>query len=269
MTEPAGLGGWDCHVHVFDAAAAARPGHYRPAHHPLAAIEAVAALHGVHHLVLVQPSVYGHDNGLLLRALAEQPGRHRGVVVLGGGEDRATLDTMHTAGVRGARLNGVSPVGEAGAAPGARFDVIAPQLAPRGWHLQWYVRAGQLPMVAALHAGSGITPVLDHLGGIDTAAAGRTDTWRAVQRLADLGGWIKLSGWYRLGAEAPYAELTEATRRAAAMFAPRVLWGSDWPHTHFDPQRMPAYHTLLAPLEAALGGGPAAAMLQRTPAIYA
>ena len=61
--------GWDCHVHVFDAAAPVRPGHYRPDHHPLEEIEALALAHGIGHLVLVQPSVYGSDHAVLLRAL--------------------------------------------------------------------------------------------------------------------------------------------------------------------------------------------------------
>jgi predicted TIM-barrel fold metal-dependent hydrolase len=261
-------GGWDCHVHVFDAAVPARGGHYRPTHQPLEAIEATAAAQGVRHLVLVQPSVYGHDNGLLLRALMQQPGRHRGVVVLEGSEDGRVLDAMQAAGVRGARLNGVSPVGES-VAPERRFETLAPRLRSLGWHLQWYARAEQLPMIAALHAGSGITPVLDHLGGIDVAAAERSATWQALQRVADLGGWIKLSGWYRLGASAPYTGLIEPTRRAAAMFAPRVMWGSDWPHTLFEPQQMPPYREMLAPLQAALGDAEAAVLLQRQPEIYA
>ena len=84
----ASAAGCDCHVHVFDATAPVAAGHYRPAHRPLADIETQAATLGVQHLVLVQPSVYGTDNGLLLQALARAPGRHRGVVVLAGDEGR-------------------------------------------------------------------------------------------------------------------------------------------------------------------------------------
>ena len=80
--QPALAVGWDCHVHVFDATRPVLTGHYRPGDQPLAKIEALATTIGVGHLVLVQPSVYGHDNGLLLEALRGEPGRHRGVVVL-------------------------------------------------------------------------------------------------------------------------------------------------------------------------------------------
>ena len=58
--------GWDCHVHVFDAHTPVRAGHYVPREQPLPAIEAVAATHGIGHVVIVQPSVYGSDHRALL-----------------------------------------------------------------------------------------------------------------------------------------------------------------------------------------------------------
>ena len=111
MSEPV-VDGWDCHVHVFDASQPVRDGHYRPVDRPLAQIEALALAHGVGHLVLVQPSVYGTDNSLLLRSLAVEPGRHRGVAVVDEDVSDAELDAMHAHGVRGVRFNLVSPVGE-------------------------------------------------------------------------------------------------------------------------------------------------------------
>ena len=74
--------GWDCHAHVFDAAAAARPGHYVPPDSRLATLEAIAARHAISRIVLVQPSVYGTDNSVMMSALRAKPGLHRGVVVI-------------------------------------------------------------------------------------------------------------------------------------------------------------------------------------------
>ena len=51
--------------------------------------------------------------------------------------------------------------------------------------------------------------------------------------VAEGGGWLKLSGWYRLGAAAPYSELDDTIRRAAEVFGEHCVWGSDWPHTKF------------------------------------
>ena len=245
-------------MHVFDAAAPAAGGHYVPVHRPLAQIEAVASAAGVQHLVLVQPSVYGSDNSLVLRALAQQPGRHRGVVVLGDEVGDRQLQTMHAAGVRGGRLNLVSPVGEGGADVERRFATLAPRLRERGWHLQWYAGPEHLADVARLHAGSGVTAVLDHLAGLHAELPADDPAWDAVARLAGMGAWVKLSGWYRLRSAAPYDTLADSVRRLAALFGERLVWGSDWPHTSFAPDAMPAYGSTWAPLVAALGEARAA-----------
>ena len=267
VSEPAPTG-WDCHVHVFDAAAPVAAGHYRPAHRPLGAIEATAAAHGVHHLVLVQPSVYGSDNSLLLQALQQQPGRHRGVVVLPDAVDDAMLDAMHAAGVRGARLNLVSPVGEGTADLEARFRQLAPRLRSRGWHLQWYATPAHLALIAQLHAGTGVHAVLDHLAGLYATLPAGDPAWAAVQALADGGAWVKLSGWYRLGATAPYDTLHDTIRRVARLFGPRCVWGSDWPHTSFAPEAMPTYGSTWVPVVQALGPSATASARQGAKVLY-
>ncbi len=259
--------GWDCHVHVFDGSADLAAGHYTPAHRPLAQIEDEAAAHGVGHLVLVQPSVYGSDNRLLLQALAQQPGRHRGVVVLGEQVDAQALNAMHKAGVRGARLNCVSPLGR----PldiGARFRQLAPLLLERGWHLQWYARPEQLAEIAVLHRPGTPPCVLDHLGGVGADAQHQAAVWPALARLADSGAWIKLSGWYRLTASEPYDALLPAIERVASMFGDRLVWGSDWPHTFFDAMNIPSYASTWAPVLAALGPSRAKDLRDSLAAIY-
>src|SRR3989344_4854934 len=187
------LEGWDTHIHVFDAAAPVQAGHYQPAHQPLERIEAEAAKLGVGHLVLVQPSVYGTDNRLVLDALAREPGRHPAVVGVDTDIADSELHTMHALGVRGVRFNLGSPVGNGAQAMQA---------------LAW---------------------------------------------LAGLGAWVKLSGWSRLQAGAPYAELHGAIRRVAGLMGERLVWGSDWPHTAFAPDAMPAYAGVWEPVVNALG----------------
>lgn len=261
--------GWDCHVHVFDAGAPVAPGHYRPAHRPLADIEALAQRKGFGHLVLVQPSVYGTDNTVLLDALRHTPGRHRGIVVLGGAVKEEDLHAMHSLGVRGVRYNLVSPVGNR-VNPAVQFRKLAPLLAKLHWHVQWYARPQDLESIADLHEDSGIVAVLDHLAGLEASLRGGDPAWRAAARLAGLGSWIKLSGWYRLGCAAPYAELDKAIRRALLLFGPRAVWGSDWPHTSFAPDALPTYASLLAPVERVLVASQRVQAFQGAPAsLYA
>lgn len=260
-------GGWDCHVHVFDASLASHGGHYRPVDRPLAQIEALALAHGVGRLVLVQPSVYGTDNSLMLRALALEPGRHRGVVVVDDDISDAELDAMHDHGVRGVRFNLVSPVGER-ATPARRFAALAPRLRRRGWHVQWYTSAAGLPSVAELHRDSGLTCVLDHLAGFGTRVAIDDPAWQAAEALAAQGAWLKLSGWYRLDAQAPYSVLVPQIRSLASLFGARMVWGSDWPHTMFAPDAMPAYDSTWRPVVEAIGRDAADVLRRREPAIY-
>jgi predicted TIM-barrel fold metal-dependent hydrolase len=259
--------GWDCHVHVFEASAPSRSGHYQPVDRPLAQIEAAARAHGVRHLVLVQPSVYGTDNAVMLRALSVERGRHRGVAVVDDGVADAELDAMHACGVRGVRLNLVSPVGE-DTAPGQRFGMLAPRLRRLGWHLQWYAAPVHLRSIAQLHRGSGVTCVLDHLGGLGAGVADDHMAWQAAEELAHEGAWLKLSGWYRLDAQEPYSPLVPRIRRLASLFGERLVWGSDWPHTKFPPEAMPGYASTWLPVVEALGAEAADVLLRRRPAIY-
>ncbi|MDR7148983.1 putative TIM-barrel fold metal-dependent hydrolase [Hydrogenophaga palleronii] len=257
-------GGWDCHVHVFDAAHPVQGGHYRPVQHDLADIEALAQAHGVHHLVLVQPSVYGTDNTVLLQALAHQPERHRGVVVIDRGITDAELDRMHAMGVRGVRFNLVSPVGNGHEG----LEALAPRLRERGWHVQWYAKAEQLATIAALHEGTGLTAVLDHLAGMGTAVASSDPAWAALRALAAQGAWVKLSGWYRLQASAPYDALGAHIQRMAAEMKERLVWGSDWPHTAFSADALPPYASVWRPVVDALGLTRAAQIRAAGAALY-
>lgn len=257
--------GWDCHVHVFDPAHPAQAGHYRPVLHDLPEIEQTAAALGVGHLVLVQPSVYGTDNALILHALAREPGRHRGVAVVDTAVTEAGLDQMHALGVRGVRFNLVSPVGNGPEA----FRALAPRLKARGWHVQWYARHDQLAAIAELHQGSGLTAVLDHLAGLHAGVGKDDPAWTALQRLADQGAWVKLSGWYRLQARAPYRVLHTHLQRVAQTLGDRLVWGSDWPHTAFHHDDLPPYASVWQPVEQALGEARAARVRAAGALLYA
>jgi predicted TIM-barrel fold metal-dependent hydrolase len=264
--QPVSAEGWDCHVHVFDAAAPAMQGHYQPNDALLPEIEALAALHGVGHLVLVQPSVYGTDNAVLLRALQAGGDRHRGVAVLDEAVSEKEIDTLHESGVRGVRFNLVSPVGNAANA----LPRLATLLAERGWHVQWYARTEQIQHIADLQARTGLRFVLDHLGGLSAGEQQDASLWASLQGLAGAGAWMKLSGWYRLRSTHPYLDLVPIIQRAHALFGDRLVWGSDWPHTFFEAGDRPAYEALLHPVTVALGEANTRRILRTNPrALYA
>ena len=233
-------------MHVFDNTATVAPGHYVPQHRPLAAIEALAQSHGFGQLVLVQPSVYGTDNSVMLNALRVHPGRHRGVVVIDASITDAELAAMHSLGVRGVRFNLVSPAGNSSNLA-ADFAKLARRIDTLGWHVQWYVKPADLPVVALLHHTTSLPAVLDHLAGLHANLAPDRAAWQALEKLAGQGAWVKLSGWYRLQADAPYTALDRNIARIANLFTDQMIWGSDWPHTSFAADALPAYASNLQP----------------------
>jgi predicted TIM-barrel fold metal-dependent hydrolase len=240
--------GWDCHVHVFEAGTSS-PGHYAPKHHPLERIEALATEHGFGHLVLVQPSVYGADNSLMLTALEKERGRHRGVVVVDAAISDAELQRWHALGVRGIRCNLVSPVGN----QHTDWKIWVPRLRELGWHVQWYAHGDQLQEIVRWQQTYRLPCVLDHVAGMHTRFVQDALAWQSLRELAQAGAWIKLSGWYRLGLSAPYDLAQLKLNDICVIFKARCVWGSDWPHTSFAIEQMPAYAQLLQPLQALLG----------------
>jgi predicted TIM-barrel fold metal-dependent hydrolase len=255
--------GWDCHVHVFEAGTS-EPGHYAPQHHPLERIEEVATEHGFGHLVLVQPSVYGTNNSLMLSALEKGRGRHRGVVVVDEAVPEAELQRWHALGVRGIRCNWVSPVGN------QRTDwaIWAPRLRALGWHVQWYAHGDQLHDIVRWQQSHGLPCVLDHVAGMHTRFADDSAAWMNLRALAQHGAWIKLSGWYRLGLGVPYELDRIRLREIAALFAERCVWGSDWPHTSFVNTQAPSYAQVWQPLAEMLGERGCDALMQQAVQLY-
>lgn len=262
--------GWDCHTHVFDARAVLPGSHYRPPVRDLASLEEEARRIGVGHCVLVQPSVYGTDNTLILDVLRASGGRHRGVAVIDSTVSGAELAEMHSCGVRGVRFNLVSPAGNDSAA----LEALAPQLRDLGWHVQWHAQPAHLPPIAELHRRHGLRCVLDHLAGFTPAAARDDSLLAPLLPVADLDAWVKLSGWYRLGAALPYEEIDAVVQRIANVFEGRCVWGSDWPHTRFFEPRTaegpPPYADTWRPVVRALGAARAQRILCDDPvALYA
>jgi predicted TIM-barrel fold metal-dependent hydrolase len=244
VTEPI----WDCHVHVFDAAEPILPGHYQIQTSSIQALQETSGRHGVGHLVLVQPSVYGSNHRLMLQALEQSGGRHRGVIVLGPGMSAETFDEMHRLGVRGVRVNLVSPVGN----EWQSVEPVLGHLRRLGWHVEWYAKPEHLPAIIELHTRWQVPCVLAHLAGMTARDAADASVWRRMDALAGLDAWIKISAMYRLDAQAPYRELDPVLRGLAERFEHRLVWGSDWPHTSLSENSKPAYFDLWTALERTL-----------------
>ncbi len=197
---------------------------------------------GMAHGVLVQISVHGTDNRLLLQTLKAQPERLRGIAVMPLGLPMREYEQARSAGVVGLRLN-VLYGGGIGFGTLEDYGALAREM---GWHLQFLIDARDLPGLAQRIARLPVPFVIDHMGHFPTAEVAPDDAaFQTVVSLVRDGGWVKLSGAYRLSDnEPPYADTVAYAQRLIAAAPDRCLWGSDWPHVA-NWRTMPNVGTLL------------------------
>ncbi len=231
FTVPAGA--VDCHAHVIGQP----PDHpfvdgrsYTPPAAPEAAYLDMLDRTGMAHGVLVQVSVHGTDNSLMLQTLRRHPARLRGIGVMPLGLPSRAYAAARDAGVRGLRLN-VLYGGGIGLAELTEYGALARD---HGWHLQLLVDARTLVPHASALAALPVPVVIDHMGHYPAHEGLDAPGLRTMLSLLADGAWVKLSGAYRLDA-APWRH-THALARACLAAAPtRCVWGSDWPHVaHWD-----------------------------------
>jgi predicted TIM-barrel fold metal-dependent hydrolase len=219
----------DCHFHVFrEGLPLAEERGDTPTMATLADWHALAAAVGIACGVVVQPSVCGTDNRVLLAALAAHPDTLRGVVVIPPDTAPAEIARLHRLGVRAVRINLPARVGLA-------LDAV-PDLArlvrPFGWHLQFLVGPDRITTVADIAVRHAIPVVIDHLALIHPDDAGSEAAVTELQRLLDTGtAHVKVSAPYRLARAPGYPGLARLVERLVRSHPERLLWGTDWPHT--------------------------------------
>jgi predicted TIM-barrel fold metal-dependent hydrolase len=229
----------DCHFHVIAPLAVhsmAPDRSYTPAPAPLAAWRDTLGPLGVTHGVVVQPSIYGVDNSVLLQALAQGDGRLAGVAAVEPGISDAALDALVHAGVRGVRMAHVE-AGDTrapmGFVPFEAFDALEGRLHERGMHLQLLTDSRWLPGIATRLARARVPVVIDHMGRTPAALGSDHPGFRTLcQLLADGRIWVKLSGVANISDAAPDHDDARALHeRLLAANPDQLVWGSDWPHT--------------------------------------
>ena len=159
----------DSHMHVFgppERYPGAPTREYTPTLMPYEAYAPIARRLGLERVVLVQPSAYGTDNRCLLDTLRQQPQNTRGVVVIEAGISDPELDAMHELGVRGARLNLMSPRVSDVAAAEKMLQPVAARIGPLGWHIQIYADPGIIAPIAPVIRRLQVPVVLDHMAGV-------------------------------------------------------------------------------------------------------
>ena len=113
-------GSCDCHAHICgpESVFAYAPARiYTPPDALLPDYLKMLTALGVARAVLVQPSIYGADNTVLLEAMAKSDAPCRGVAVVDEAISDVDLEHLDRAGVRGLRFNLVDVLEPSGALP--------------------------------------------------------------------------------------------------------------------------------------------------------
>ncbi|APR38876.1 amidohydrolase family protein [Paraburkholderia sp. SOS3] len=178
--------------------------------------------------VLIQVSVHGQDNTLMLETMRANRERLKGVVVPTLGLADADYQAMVDAGAVGMRINVLFGGGGISFAQLDEYDALARDW---GWHIQFLLDARDLTELGPRLASMRSPIVVDHMGHLPTSTGVQSDGFQRLVELVRDGAWVKLSGAYRLSAQEPPYRDTIAYAQALADAAPtRCVWGSDWPH---------------------------------------
>lgn len=225
-------GSCDCHCHVFAPAGSHPlfPGrNYSPAVATLEDYLEVMESFGIGRAVLVQPSVYGFDNTVMLEALSRLPKQLRGVAVIPPLLPESELRSLHDAGVRGVRINRRNP----GGLELADLKVLTRRIAPFGWHLQLLISVEDTPDIGRLADESDVPVVIDHFGFVAPERGPDAEGFRALTRFAEQGRlWVKISAPYRIcGGPSHYEIMSPFVDRLVERAPERLLWATDWPHS--------------------------------------
>ena len=226
----------DTHAHILGPIAnyAYSPARvYTPPDCLLGDYQKMLATLGVTRAVLVQPSVYGSDNTVMLEAMRAGGDAFRGVAVVDDNVTDAELARLNAAGVRGVRVNIVDVKDrKPGTMPMAELTAMAKRIAPLGWHMEFLAHCDEFPDLDRSFADFPVDIVLGHLGYMKTDLGVANGGFQALLRLMTMGkAWVKFTGPYRISPQAlPHADTNALAHALVAANAERLLWGTDWPH---------------------------------------
>ncbi|MCW5259735.1 GntR family transcriptional regulator [Verminephrobacter eiseniae] len=222
-------GACDSHTHVIpDSGWKLVPGaSYIPALAPSPVHMAMLNALGLEHGVVVQPSIFGTDNTVVLEAIAQAPQRLRGVAAVNPSIADSTLQALHGQGIRGVRFN----VMLGGGGGLQAMTELASRLAALDWHAEILVDGHLLPDLRPALQALPCRLVIDHMASLRADMGPDAAPVRALRALlADRDTWVKLSGAYRLADQPSDARLAERGRMLVQEAPDRMVWGSDWPH---------------------------------------
>lgn len=188
---------------------------------------------GVDRSVLVQPSIYGEDNSLLIHALRKNPQKFRGVAVVNEAISENEIENLHGIGIRGIRCNIVDLADAKGVLPLANLKKLADKIAPWGWHIELLMHVNEFPDIARSFQNFPVPIVLGHLGYQSCALGVNTRGFQGLLVLMrEERAWVKFTAPYRISnaGDMPYGDVQLFAQTILENSPNQIVWGTDWPH---------------------------------------
>ncbi|MHC4799333.1 MAG: amidohydrolase family protein [Planctomycetota bacterium] len=229
-------GACDCHIHVFGPTTS-YPYIYGRTYTPPDAlpVDAMTMLRTLwmDRAVFVQPSIYGTNNSRMLDAMATFGEMARGVAVVADEVEKAELERLHGAGVRGLRLNVASFHRGDLDELARRMSLLARSIRDLNWHLELHVGPHVLEALVPVVERLPVDVVFDHMAKIPADQVPGHPGLAAVLSMLGIGRcWVKLSGAYRVSQKGGnYEDVAQLVTTFLEANPDRIVWGSDWPHT--------------------------------------
>ena len=184
---------------------------------------------GMTYGVLIQISVHGTDNDVMLKVVDENRDRLRAVAVVGPDVSDSELSRMAANNVVGLRLNTLAG-GGIGLDKLARYNSICREM---GWHLQFLTNTRHLAEAYSSLSELSVPYVVDHMGDFDVERGIAAPDWQLMLHLMSGGAWTKLSGAFRMSKVPDYSDTIPFAQSLVGAAPDRCVWGSDWPHVGF------------------------------------
>lgn len=203
---------------------------------PTATWQAARRVHealGFERGIVVQTTTYGADHRVVLDALAALGPNYKGCAnaLVFDGADDATLETLHKAGVRGARFSFRQALGAVLSRPA--FDRAVGKLRELGWYMKVQPEQNGILDSVSWYEHLDIPILIDHMGRPDAQLGPeRCPTVRKLRQLLGKGNvWVMLSLGEKISASgAPWNDVVPIARAFLDTAPERCVWGSDWPH---------------------------------------
>lgn len=227
-------GSCDTHCHIFGPADRYPYSSKRSYTPPDSGLDAFRALHekiGIDRAVIVNASLYGNDNRVVVDAIAASNGRYRGIANIDDSISDSELRALDKSGIRGCRFNFVKHLG--GFPDMAVFDRTVTRIAKLGWHVDLHFDAIDLPQFYPLLDRLPIPYIIDHMGRVEAKEGLDQKPFKILIDLlqSDKKCYVKISGAERVSSRgAPFHDAVPFATRIIETAPDRVLWGTDWPH---------------------------------------